>query len=91
DSLALGFALNTGEVIAGCVGAKDRTEYSVIGSAVNLAARIEKVCRPHEIVIGPETAARVKSVFELDSRGLVELPGFSDPVELFTVLGGKRG
>ncbi|MBK8869576.1 MAG: response regulator [Elusimicrobia bacterium] len=90
DSLALGFALNTGEVIAGCVGAKDRTEYSVIGSAVNLAARIEKICRPHEIVIGPETAARVKSVFELDSRGLVDLPGFPDPVELFTVLGGKR-
>ncbi|MBK8576435.1 MAG: response regulator [Elusimicrobia bacterium] len=89
DGLEVGFAVNTGDVIAGCVGAKDRTEYSVIGSAVNLAARIEKLCGPREIVLGPETARRVRDIFQLESKGAVDLQGFADPVELWTLMGPK--
>jgi adenylate cyclase len=89
DGLEVGFAVNTGEVIAGCVGAKDRTEYSVIGSAVNLAARIEKISAAREILVGPETAERVRDSFELESRGAVELQGFADPVEVWALLGPK--
>lgn len=91
EGLEVGFALNTGEVIAGCVGAKDRTEYSVIGSAVNLAARIEKISGPREIIMGPETASRVEALFELESKGAVELHGFSEPVELWALLRPKPG
>ena len=89
EALAVGFAVNTGEVIAGCVGAKDRTEYSIIGSAVNLAARIEKVSGPREIILGPETAARVRALFQLEAKGPVDLPGFSEPVELWSLMGPK--
>lgn len=91
EGLEVGFALNTGEVIAGCVGAKARTEYSVIGSAVNLAARIEKISGPREIVLGPETARRVESLFELESKGAMEFQGFSDPVELWALVRPKSG
>ena len=91
EGLEVGFAVNTGEVIAGCIGAKDRTEYSVIGSAVNLAARIEKVSGPREIVLGPETASRVNSAFVLEPKGFVELHGFSDPVVLWSLIGPKPG
>ena len=82
DGLHVGFALNTGEVLAGCLGARGRSEYSVIGSAVNLAARIEKVAGPGEIVLGPETAKRVAAFFHLEGRPAVALPGFPEPVDL---------
>lgn len=91
EGLEVGFAVNTGEVIAGCVGAKDRTEYSVIGSAVNLAARIEKVSGPREIILGPETASRVENLFKLEPKGAVDLHGFSEPVELWLLVGPKPG
>lgn len=82
SSLAVGFALNTGEVLAGCLGARGRSEYSVIGSAVNMAARIEKVAGPNEIVLGPDTAHRVSGLFALEARPPVALPGFPEPVAL---------
>ncbi|MBL8023329.1 MAG: response regulator [Elusimicrobia bacterium] len=89
NGLAVGFALNTGEVIAGCMGTKLRTEYSVIGSPVNLAARIEKVCGPHEILMGPTTADRVRSLFRLEEKGPVDLAGFPEPVPLWSLLSPK--
>jgi class 3 adenylate cyclase len=91
DRLSVGFALNSGDVLAGCLGARDRTEYSVIGSAVNVAARIEKLCGPGEILLGPDTARRGGEAFDLERRGPVLLPGFPDPVELCAVRGPKAG
>jgi adenylate cyclase len=87
----LGFALNTGEVLAGCVGAKGRTEYSIIGQPVNMAARIEKVAGPMEIILAPATARRVESDFDLRGRGPVALNGFAEPVELWELVGPRNG
>lgn len=89
--LPMGYALNTGEVLAGCLGAKGRSEYSVIGSAVNMAARIEKVAGPGEIILAPETAGRVAQFFELEERPPVTLAGFPDPVTVSMLLGPKPG
>jgi len=91
DRLSLGFAINTGEVIAGCLGARNRTEYSVIGSAVNMAARIEKVSGPWEIIMGPNTAKDVSSCFDLVTRGPVPLSGFEHPVTLYALNHSKPG
>ncbi len=91
DALRVGFAINTGEVLAGCLGARGRSEYSVIGSPVNLAARIEKMAGPGEILLGPESARRVASHFFLESRGPVSLNGFPEPVELSALLEPKAG
>jgi len=38
-SLRIGIGINTGEMVAGCIGTQERTEYSVIGHAVNVGAR----------------------------------------------------
>jgi len=88
--LQLGFAINTGEVVAGCLGAKNRTEYSVIGSPVNLAARMEKAARPGDILVGPETARLVADEFYVENLPPSLFAGFTEPIALGSVIGPRQ-
>lgn len=45
--LAVKIGVHTGPVVAGTIGAADRHEYSVVGDTVNVAARLEELCRDH--------------------------------------------
>src|SRR5262249_7765169 len=53
--MKIGVGINTGDVIAGYIGSQLRTDYTVIGDAVNLAARLESNAKGGEILIGAET------------------------------------
>ena len=50
DALAVGIGLSWGTVLAGSVGNQQRMEYTFFGTPVNLAARLEKMARPGEIL-----------------------------------------
>jgi adenylate cyclase len=67
---AVDLALHLGEVLYGNVGAVDRLDFTVIGPAVNEAARIEALCEPlgRNVLVSSELAAAVGS-----NRGLVPL------------------
>ncbi|MBI4350400.1 MAG: response regulator [Elusimicrobia bacterium] len=84
--LRLGIGINTGEVIAGCIGTRARTEYTVIGHPVNLSARIEQIAEPGRILLGPATAELLGPGFKLESRGATNLKGVAEPVELWELL-----
>lgn len=88
-ALRVGIGINTGSMVAGCIGTKDRTEYSVIGHSVNIGARLEKLAAEGQILAGPETARRLKRDFRLVSRGKPPLAGVSQAIEIFELLGPK--
>ncbi len=87
--LGMHFGINTGPVIAGNVGAEGRKDYSVMGDAVNLAARLEDASDRGEILIGPETHRQTAALFEFEELSPLTLKGKADRVPVFKLLSLK--
>ncbi len=67
-------------------GAATRHDYSVIGDAVNVAARLEDLSEPNEILIGPETYALARSLFETEETGTITVRGRIEAASVHRVL-----
>ena len=83
--LNVGIGVNTGRVVAGAIGGAGRLNFSVIGAAVNVAARVEAATRDVDdsILITSETWKLLSSAFEAESRGKIELKGLDEPMTLY--------
>ena len=84
--LACRMGINTGLCTVGNFGSEDRMDYTIIGSGVNLAARLEKACPADEILISFETYSHVKDTIRCVPEGKIDAKGFSDPVSTFRVI-----
>jgi adenylate cyclase len=73
EDLAITVGINSGSVLAGSVGSKRRLEYTVLGDTVNVASRLQGQAKAGEILVGPETAARLADHVELEDAGELEL------------------
>lgn len=83
--LEVAVGVNSGQVIAGSIGGAGRLNFSVIGDAVNVAARVEKATRElgDEVLITASTRRRLGETIEVEPRGPRALKGKDEPVELF--------
>jgi len=81
-------AINTGPALVGNVGSRERMNYTVIGTTVNLAARLEDIPRRFgcDVIMGEQTARGVERDFVLLPVASVSLAGISRPVEIFSPL-----
>ncbi len=83
--VAVDLALHLGEVLYGNVGAVDRLDFTVIGPAVNEAARIEALCEPlgHKVLVSAEFAAALGDTSGLVPLGYHTLRGVGEPREIY--------
>jgi class 3 adenylate cyclase/tetratricopeptide (TPR) repeat protein len=81
--------INTGTAVLAFVGDAVKTEYTAMGDAANIAARLQSSAYPGTVLIGADTERLVRTVFDLKSRGPLDLKGKQAPVESFEVLGLK--
>ena len=88
-SLAMGVAINTGEVFAGNIGSARKMKYAVIGDTVNIVARIEALNRDlgTEILLGAATLAAVGDRVRVHDRGEVTVKGRVQAVAIFELEG----
>jgi adenylate cyclase len=83
--LPFGAALHLGEILWGNIGAADRLDFTAIGPAVNLASRLEGLCRPlgHSVLISGALAAETTT--PMVSLGEHVLRGIAAPCAVFTL------
>ena len=78
--------VNTGIVIAGAIGSGRVRDYTVMGSAVNLAARLEAAAAPGEVWVGPDTFEATRHRMSYEPVSPVSLAGFPNIAEVFRLL-----
>jgi len=82
-TIQIAVGINSGEAVVGNIGSKTRMEYTAIGDAVNVAARLEAVARPQQILITQETKEAAGDGFSFTEIGEKTLAGREQPTRLF--------
>jgi adenylate cyclase len=89
--LAFGLALHLGDVMHGNIGAPDRLDFTVIGPAVNVASRLEALCKEIDRPVLVSAAFASSCREHLVPIGSYLLPGVMQPAQVFTLAELRSG
>ena len=79
--------LNSGEVVVRAIGNDLHMDYSAVGQATHLAARMEQLATPGSILLTTTTLRLVEGFVQVQALGPVPVKGLADPVEVFELTG----
>jgi class 3 adenylate cyclase len=85
--LGVGMGINTGYMTVGNIGSDIYKDYTVIGNQVNVAARLESLAKPGQILISQRTYSRVSDLVEVEKVGEIKVKGIHNPIITYNVKG----
>lgn len=85
--LAVRLAIHTGPAVIGEMGGADRRELLALGETPIIAARLQELAEPDEVVISAATARLVQRGFALEEMGTYSLKGVDEPISAWRVHG----
>ena len=88
DNLVVGIGINYGSVVIGNMGARDRMDYTVIGSSVNLGSRLCNAAEGGQILV-PQAIVKELDKFTFGPANNMTFKGINEPVEIVEVQGEK--
>jgi adenylate cyclase len=83
--LRLGIGISTGKVFSGVLGSVRKREFTSIGMAVNIAARLQGVARAGQVLITKDTLARLPDTIKACPLGPVPVKGVGKPIRIYSV------
>jgi len=89
--LALRVGIHAGEVVAAHLGDGLRLQYTVVGDAVNVAARLEHAAQPNTVLVSDTVHARVAPRFNVEALEPIAVKGRVEPVAIYRVVGWREG
>ncbi|MGA9377525.1 MAG: adenylate/guanylate cyclase domain-containing protein [Phormidium sp.] len=83
--LQLRIAINSGKAVVGDVGSTLRVDYTVLGSTINLASRMESICPPGKLIVSDATYKMLQSSqrLELEEMGEYRFKGIDLPIPIY--------
>ncbi len=91
SDLRVRVGINTGPVVVGMIGTETANEYTAMGDAVNVAARMQATARAGSVLVTAATYRFVSPLVEAVDVGLLELKGKTDAVQAYEITGLKAG
>jgi class 3 adenylate cyclase/tetratricopeptide (TPR) repeat protein len=83
--------LNTGLVVVGAIGDNLRMDYTAVGDTTNVAARMQQMAEPGQIVVADPTRRQIEDHFSLRALGAVTLKNRAEPVAAWELGSPRRG
>jgi adenylate cyclase len=81
--------VNTGPAVIGNVGGGDQRSFAAIGDTTNIAARLQSVALPGQVLASSSTIERLEGAVDVRSVGARSLKGKDDQVDVFELIDAR--
>ena len=87
QEIEMGIGINSGQVVAGNVGSDMRTKYAVVGSTVNMAARVESFTVGGQVLVTGSTLSQISVDLKMAGEFSTNFKGIKEPVTMYDIAG----